>query len=801
MSVNYTDVLEQLKNVGILVDRLELGRIVRRPVEGDREKRGWYNIREVTLAGGEIALVGSFGVWHGNESNTQKIELKKIDLSPEQKAAIRRRFADDKKRAEFERKKTAEAAALKADKKWRALHTDGDCTYLHSKGISAHGVRFTKDGAMAVPMLDSSGRIQGLQFILDKTTHKEKIEKYNGRDKIYWPPGVAKKGHFHLIGSPKDLLLIAEGYATASSLFEATGHAVAVAFDAGNLEPVARALRKRYPRTRILICADDDAFAHCPNPDCKHPVNINDSANCPHCEKPHKKINTGCQMAELAAAAVNGHFITPRFADPAARLDHYARSQGKLTDFNDQHLTDGLHTVLFTVESMLQQWGWQSAKARAETQQVDGVDKKLTPIDTTDELLDRFSLIYGKSGTVFDHVEHMLLALSDMRDACRSRETHRRWQESPNRKIVRAENVGFDPTETDEKILCNLWSGWPTQPEPGCCDALLDMLYHMCSGEEHAMDTASWVIKWLAFPLQHPGAKMRTTIVVHGPQGTGKNLFFESIMEMYAHYGRIIDQAAIEDKHNEWASAKLFMIADEVVARSDIYHVKNKLKGFITGKWIRINPKNITAYEEKNHVNIVFLSNERMPVVIEEDDRRHCVIWTPPKKNKAYYKVVSEQIKDGGVAALHHWLLNIDLGDFDEYTEPPMTNAKEELLNLAKDNIFRFYDDWINGDIDGVPNVPVLSEDIYDLYKYWCVNQGVRHSPMNRAVDHLAKRPGVYKVRKRFMDGIKQSHPKFFIFPLGHPEMNPGTSEQVWLGRCVEDFRSAVREYKYGVAV
>jgi putative DNA primase/helicase len=74
------------------------------------------------------------------------------------------------------------------------------------------------------------------------------------------------------------------------------------------------------------------------------------------------------------------------------------------------------------------------------------------------------------------------------------------------------------------------------------------------------------------------------------------------------------------------------MIADEVVARSDVYHIKNKLKGLITGDRIRINPKNFAAYWERNHLNLVFLSNEAMPVVLEEDDRRHCVIWTPPRK-------------------------------------------------------------------------------------------------------------------------------------------------------------------------
>ena len=71
-------------------------------------------------------------------------------------------------------------------------------------------------------------------------------------------------------------------------------------------------------------------------------------------------------------------------------------------------------------------------------------------------------------------------------------------------------------------------------------------------------------------PIQHPGAKLKSTIVVHGPQGTGKNLFFEALMRIYGEYGDVIDQSAVEDKFNDWASRKLFMIADEVVAHQAV---------------------------------------------------------------------------------------------------------------------------------------------------------------------------------------------------------------------------------------
>ncbi|MGZ4953558.1 MAG: DUF5906 domain-containing protein [Methylobacter sp.] len=799
MAVNYDDVRLQLVGFGLQVNRLETGRMIRCRVEGDREKRGWYILHEITLTGGDTVLVGSYGIWHGADNNAQKIELTKAEFSDEQKAAIKQRIADDKKRADQEQKRRADQSAAKASAAWRKLEIDGDCDYLHRKGIIAHGVRFTDKGALAVPMLDTTGRVHGLQFILDKNKHKDLITKH-GRDKHYWPSGVVKKSHFHLIGSPTNLLLIAEGYATAASIHSATGFPIAVAFDAGNLQSVAQALHKYYPKAQILICADDDAFSRCKH--CQQPVQVNLSANCPHCNELHGKKNAGKEFAELAALSVGGRVVSPKFADPEARFDHYCRNQGKLTDFNDLHLTDGLHTVRTQIEIAIQQAGFAAnAKAReAQPQGGGGATKSpLKPIDCYDHAIERYALVYGMGGMLFDAQEHMRVALNDFKQACVHSDIPKRWQESKQRRIVRPDEVGFDPTEKDKNITCNVWDGWPTTPKEGNCERLLELLMYMCAEEKNSSDVYQWVLCWLAYPLQHPGAKMKTTIVIHGPQGTGKNLFFDVILGIYGKYGRVIDQSAIEDKFNDCFGGKLFMLADEVVARSDLYHIKNKLKGLITGDRIRINPKNMAAYEETNHANLVFLSNERMPVVIDQDDRRHQVIWTPAKLGPDFYKEVAIEVDNGGAEALHHYLLNLNLGDFTPHTKPLMTAAKQDLQDLSKDSIVRFYDEWINKEIDGVYPTPALSDDVYLLYTLWCKREGVRAAPKNKAIDAISKRPGVRKERKRYLSGTTMvENPKTIIIPAKSIEMAPGNSESGWLGLCISEFKLMISDYEAG---
>ena len=809
MASNYDDVLQQLQAAGLQVDSLDIGRLRRCRVEGDREKRGWYLLHEIRMDSGDDVIVGSYGVWRGAENNATKVELRRTELSSEQRESLRKRLAEDKRRAEQARQADADRAAARATAAWRKCAEQGESDYLQRKGIGAHGVRFSPQGAMVVPMLDTAGRVHGLQIIRGRAQKGARLEKE------FWPSGLVKKGHFHLLGMGGPIMLVAEGYATAASLHEATGLPVAVAFDAGNLQPVAAELRKRYKLAKLLICADDDNTQRCQQPDCRQRVWVADGPTCPHCGEPHKATNAGVSAASLTAMAVGGGWMVPAFADPEGRRAAWLDKGSKLNDFNDLHLAEGLHVVRAQVEARILALGWRAQPGAARAQQgkgggVDG-DKPalapLRPIDSLDELLERYALVYGQGGTVFDHQEHVLVALGDMRDACLSRELHRAWAEHPEKQMVRVSEVGFDPACTDPSIHCNLWAGWPTTPKAGKCDYLLDLLRHMCAGDSGPEALYQWVLRWIAYPIQHPGAKMKTTLVIHGPQGTGKNMFFEALMAIYGRYGRVIDQSAIEDKFNDWASRKLFLIADEVVARSDLYHVKNKLKAFITGEWIRINPKNMAAYDERNHVNMVFLSNEAMPVVLEDDDRRHAVIWTPEKLSPEFYRDVLAELASGGAAALHHYLLHLDLGDFTEGTLPPMTDAKRELIDLSKDSPSRFVQAFESGDIEGFPGLkapklltPALSTDLFELYSAWCHRTGLRALNLPRFSNALMRKHGAETLRKRYDMDAGTKGPHGITYLPGGWELPPGEHEAAFLGERIRVFRDALKVYRSGEA-
>jgi putative DNA primase/helicase len=711
---NYDSVLAQLRAAGLIIDGLTIGRMQRCKTEGDRERRGWYSLHEVINNQGEPILVGSYGVWRGNDNNAQKIEVDRKTLSAEQADALKKRIAEDRKRAEAERQRAADRAAAEASRVWRAYRPgDGQSAYLAEKGVKAHGLRWApaENGTFAIPMMDTAGKVWGLQIIRD--------EKREGKlQKEYFPRGLAKKGKYHTLGTIRDLVLIAEGYATAATLHESTGLPVVVAFDAGNLQPVAEAIHKAYPRVQILVCADDDYLT---------------------------PGNPGFAAATNAALAVGGAWVKPEFVTD--------RQGKKLTDFNDLAALDGAQQVQACIQAavakMPQARRAAAVLARGSTPEGGGESQTgMVSRISIDEAAARYWGTYGLGGDVlFDEVERRLVHKKDVVNLL-PRHGWETLKDHPDWRVARDTEIGFDPTEADKQIKCNLFGGWPTTPKAGTCTKLLELLEWLCANETNDQEVYRWILKWLAYPIQHRGAKMHSAIVVHGPQGTGKSRFFEAYAKIFGPYGRVLGQEALEDKFNaDWAEKKLFILADEVLARSDMYHIKNRLKGFITGDTIRVNPKNVAAHNEKNQMNLVFLSNERQPLVLENDDRRHCVIWVPPKLPDDFFAAVNAEIDAGGIEALHHYLLELDLGDFKPWTKPPMTKAKQDLVVLGKSSEERFLHEWIAGELEApdgdiLPFAPCLGSHLYRAYEAWCDRHGERKRGMKDLISLAGKQPG-----------------------------------------------------------
>lgn len=198
--------------------------------------------------------------------------------------ALQHQQERERKAAESERRGISKARAL-----WEAGQAlPEDNQYLTLKRVGSHGLRGLADplevashrfepGAVMVPRY-RAGELVGVQLI------DPNVKRHIG----------PTKGSYHAIGKPQGALYICEGYATGAAIHEASGQAVAVAFDAGNLLPVGQALKAKYPDLRLIIAADNDHQA---------------------------ESNTGLEKGRKAAQALGVEWCYPAFPQGAHGSD------------------------------------------------------------------------------------------------------------------------------------------------------------------------------------------------------------------------------------------------------------------------------------------------------------------------------------------------------------------------------------------------------------------------------------------------------------------------------------------------
>lgn len=311
-------VLTQLRDAGLEIERdLVFGKLTHVRVEGGKrsKKQGWYVLYEMRLSNGETIITGAYGNYKTDLK--AKIERKTTHWSEQDRAEYKARMQAAREAQQAAEVELRRQCAERARRAWENLPEAGASPYLQRKKVMAFGVRFAR-GTVVVPVRVATGALVGLQFIGPDGSKK-------------FLTGTPKKGAFHFIGeyaperSGSRQILIAEGYATAATVHMATRLPTVVAFDAGNLKPVALALRTLYPDARFVICADDDVSEPgCGCAQCGHFVSAKTRTYkpftiCPHCSAYGcGDTNPGRVKALAAARLVGGGTAFPEFSEQEA---------------------------------------------------------------------------------------------------------------------------------------------------------------------------------------------------------------------------------------------------------------------------------------------------------------------------------------------------------------------------------------------------------------------------------------------------------------------------------------------------
>jgi putative DNA primase/helicase len=691
------------------------GKIRRYRVADDKagSSNGWY-----ALYSNMGVYAGAFGSWKTGESHTW-CSKGKNEISPAEKEALRLRYEQVKAERAEEQKKIWAETAKKADRLWNiakpATAVSGDKgaqpstdvhAYLVAKGIKPYGIKVLNKG-LVVAARNAAGVITTLQFIQPDGSKR-------------FLTGGEITGSYYGIGKPGTVLLVCEGFATGASLFEATGYAVAVAFNAGNLLAVCKVLREKFPEIVLIVCADNDQTT---------------------------EGNPGLSKAQASAEQVGGRVSVPTFS-ANDMID------GKVsTDFNDYHRLYGLAAVKAAVDAAVGTAGSlppkgetkapieemkssrmamkefealiedaddfdyltdvllrQIAKAQLKQPAVEALLSKIAKkADTTKaSLLDEYKVHAARFGpnvpdqTSDDEVistlneNHAVLPMggrvvimnrefdpvqgkklitfsskSDFELKYCNRKVYERgdeigWGEYWLNHPQRAEYKGmvFLPGENEPGYL-NLWQGWGVDPSKGDCWQYLQFVSEViCSGDDELYD---YVINWAAHLVQRPQELPETALVFRGREGIGKNTFIEPLAQIVGreHYLMLSSLNQVTGRFSGHLANALLIFCNESVWGGD-KSAQGVLKSMITDPIQPIEYKGRDLSMVKSFRRCIFATNEQWAVPRGADDRRYVItdVSDARKGDWQYFKSLNEHMHNGGTAALFDYLLQRDISDW-----------------------------------------------------------------------------------------------------------------------------------------
>lgn len=426
------------------------------------------------------------------------------------------------------------------------------------------------------------------------------------------------------------------------------------------------------------------------------------------------------------------------------------------------------------------------------------------------EMIERFIMLEGKKAC-WDTYRRELVGTDVMKENWSG--AYDVWAKSREKRMIWHEDLVFVPSMHIREGQINTYDGMDISPmldeknqiiqesdAMELCTPIINLLKFLCGREDAAF---TWLMKWLAYPLQHPGAKMNTSVLLCSVvQGSGKSLFFEKIMtRIYGEkYSVTLGQNGLESIYTDWAERKLYCLFEEIFNNKSKFGMMGLIKHMITGEKIRIEKKFMSGYSQNNHINCVFLSNEVQPLAIEERDRRFLVLEPNQKLSDDLKSLIENCLEPDScaISAFYTYLLSLDLSDFTPYTEPPMTKAKQKIIQFGLPGWKLFLDDWRAGFLDH-PFVCCLSDDLYMAYRHWCHKNGEKTIASNKFLNLIASERVVAKGHGRIYEDVvngggyqekRKEVQRRIIFAANPPK---DVKQADWLSVQIKEFRDKLK--------
>jgi len=243
----------------------------------------------------------------------------------------------------------------------------------------------------------------------------------------------------------------------------------------------------------------------------------------------------------------------------------------------------------------------------------------------------------------------------------------------------------FDPSGLERDGYLNLWKGWAVEPAAGDWSLIQRHIVEvLASGNEEHGD---YIIRWIAWMLQNPDKPAEVALVLKGEKGVGKGVIGRALGKLAGQHGiHLSSTFLMTGRFNAHMRDCIFLFADEALWAGD-KEGEGQLKRMTTEDTLVIEGKGRDAVVTPNRLHIMMASNEDWVIPASADERRFAMfdVSSARRGDHAYFDALTAQIAGGGLAAMLHDLLKMDLGRWHPRFDIPKTQALRTQVQHSED--------------------------------------------------------------------------------------------------------------------
>lgn len=198
------------------------------------------------------------------------------------------------------------------------------------------------------------------------------------------------------------------------------------------------------------------------------------------------------------------------------------------------------------------------------------------------------------------------------------------------------------------------------------------------------------LLKMIAWTVRKPGNKIRHALLLRSEhQGVGKSMLTEIWAELLGRSNvRKTTTEEVSSQFQGFMKQTLLVVLEELNwGVGPIGY--NRLKDLITADVVPINEKYMPVRHWPNVATFVILTNLKIPLIIEDADRRIFFIDSPAlPRDKGYYTSFAAWWQ-ANLGAIRAYLETINLDGFVPFANPPMTDAKRALIADGREDLVK----------------------------------------------------------------------------------------------------------------